>query len=168
MVNFWQSPSSPPIHLQNSPAFLAIVERVHGHFSTVQAQTEWQFAVTTASSVKALVATRQTASSSINSNTKESSGPTIIARGTIDSNVGVSSNVGRIQEQQEESSSSDSSPCKPVKKPRLSGPRTAAECQPEVEQAQATAVEKAVIRRQEVVEEVRIATLDAKKSEVSL
>ncbi|CAO1631679.1 unnamed protein product [Jaminaea pallidilutea] len=85
IVNFWQDHPAPPVHLHSSPAFLAIVERVHGHFSNVQAQTEWQFAVTTASSVKALVATRKVAGSNDNHMSME----------RADSNVGISRNVGR-------------------------------------------------------------------------
>lgn len=53
IVSFWQNPSAPPIHLHSSPTFLSMVERVHGHFSEPQARAEWQYAVTSASSVKA-------------------------------------------------------------------------------------------------------------------
>lgn len=48
IINFWQHPSAPPIHLHSSPAFLAIVERLHRHFSNPQTQAEWQYAVTSA------------------------------------------------------------------------------------------------------------------------
>lgn len=180
IINFWQHPSAPPIHLHSSSQFLSIVERVHGHFSNVQAQTEWQFAVTTASSVKALVATRPTttSSSSIHSNTKESSGSMV--RGRIDSNVGMSRNVGQIEEVEEEGSRSDSSAGKPVKKPRVSGPRPVAEGQSDVEQAKVGAisakaavekVQKAVVTQERRVvehQEVRIAPLQPEEAEASL
>lgn len=113
---FFIHPRAPPISGDSSPEFRSMARRLYEYFyNDPLAEASWKVADATAASLDALVAPKKDNSSS-NDNKSGSSN----IRRRIDSNVGVSSNVGRIQEEQEESSSSDSSPCKPVKKPRVS------------------------------------------------